>query len=760
MIQNSLRPILLATAALTIWPAAAHAQVAPAATDSTEQAEEGGLQDIVVTAQRREERLQDVPVAVTALSAAELETRQISDVNALAANVPAVTFTATPYGNNDLILAIRGVAPGGVLPNVDQAVGIYVDGVYYARPEGSNFALVDLASAEVLRGPQGTLFGRNTIAGALNITTAKPKYDYEGSLKVAYGNYETLTLTGVANVPLIDDRLAVRLVYAHAEHAGYGYNPALKSDVGDQNDDFVRASVRADVTPDLRVDLSFDYYSGVNHQPLWVLPYFQAGLSPAALAPYVAGPRSRTSYAGINPLNRSKIYDFAGTITGTIGEVTFKSITAYRDIDFEGASDLDGTPVPNADVQTFTLSGHQITQELQLLGNGFDDRLDWVAGVYYFREQMANSPITRVGAAIQDNTINPDNESMSAFAQLTFEVVPGLRLTGGARFVHDVRKMIYAPARYTVSAAFAGTANAPASAITPAACPFTAIGLNQNPGGCLYRPPNISFDYVPFTVGLDYRLPGDGLLYAKYSKGFRSGGFQQASGTTAAFYVPFREEQVGSWEAGAKLSLLDRRLRIGMAAYYSTYSNIQQNAVLQASPIIITTLNAGEAEIYGGEFEATALLGKLRLNGSLGLIHPKFTKGPFVGSEVPTVARTTFSLGADLPVTVADAGTLTLHADYNYQSKVYFLNTARVTATGTLPYTPFQIASVTQEGYGLLNARVSFELDRLPLTLAVFGKNLTDEYFAGRSGSFYGANYNSIVVGAPRTYGVSAAYRF
>ena len=427
---------------------------------------------------------------------------------------------------------------------------------------------------------------------------------------------------------------------------------------------------------------------------------------------------------------------------------------------FSGASDLDGTPLPNADVETFILAGHQFTQELQALGSSFDNRLEWVAGMYYFREEMLNAPITRVGASIRDNSFSPTNESMSVFGQFTFEIVPRLRLTAGARYVHDVRKIIYTPARADVSAAFASTPSAPASAITPAACPLDAIGLNQDPTGCAYRPPNISFNNVPFTVGLDYRLRGDGLVYAKYSKGFRSGGFQQASGTTAAAFRPFNDEQVSSWEAGAKLSLFDRRLRIGVSGYYSTYSDIQQNAVLQASPVIITTLNAGEAEIYGGEFEATALIGKLRLNGSLGLIHPEFTKGPFVGSEVPTVARTTYSLGADLPVALGNVGTLNLHADYNYQSKVYFLNTARVTGTGTVPYTPFQIASVTQEGYGLLNARISFDLEQMPLTLAVFGKNLTDEYYAGRSGSFYGANYNSIVVGAPRTYGVSASYRF
>jgi iron complex outermembrane receptor protein len=746
--------------ALLARPAAPAAAPEPAVPAAAEGKEAAGLPDLVVTAQRREQRLQDVPVAVTAFGAAELERRQIGDVNALAANVPAVTFTATPYGNNDLILAIRGVAPGGVLPNVDQAVGIYVDGVYYARPEGSNFALVDLASAEVLRGPQGTLFGRNTIAGALNLTTTKPRYDFEGSAKVSYGNYDALGFTGIVNLPIVTDHLASRFVYSHIQHKGYGYNPALHSPVADQNDDFFRGSLRADLTHDLRVDLSFDYYDGVNHQPLWVLAYYQAGLSPANLAPYVAAPRSRISMAGINPLNHSKVYDATATITASLGAATFKSITAYRNINFQGASDQDATPIPNADVRTFTLRGDQVTQELQLLGKAFG-RLDWVVGAYYFREQIHNSPISRVGTLIQDNSINPTNESMSVFAQLTYEILPRLRLTGGVRRVHDARRMLYTPARYSVAAAFASVAEAPPSAITPAACPFTAIGLNQAPpGGCMYHPPDIAFNYTPFTVGLDYRLGEGGLVYAKYSKGFRSGGFQQASGTTAIFYTPFREEKVGSWEVGTKLSLLDNRLRLGASAYYSKYSNIQQNAVLQASPVVIATLNAGEAEIYGGEFEATALIGRLRLNGSLGLIHPKFTKGPFVGSEVPTVAHTTFSLGADLPLDIQGAGKLTLHADYNHQSKVFFLNTARVTATGTLPYSPFQIASVTQQGYGLLNAQVSFELKAVPLTLAVYGKNLTDEYYAGRSGSFYGANYNSIVIGAPRTYGVSATYRF
>src|ERR1700757_1106766 len=178
------------------------------------------LEDIVVTAERREERLQHTPVSVTAFSGAELASRQIDTVHDLLNATPGVTFSATPYGNNDMIIAVRGVAPGGVLPNVDQATSTYVDGLYYARPEMSNFAMVDLARAEVLRGPQGTLFGRNSIGGALNIVTNAPTNRYEGSPSVPYGNYNTVEATGIVNLPLSAD-WAARLVYSHVSHDGY-----------------------------------------------------------------------------------------------------------------------------------------------------------------------------------------------------------------------------------------------------------------------------------------------------------------------------------------------------------------------------------------------------------------------------------------------------------------------------------------------------------------------------------------------------------
>jgi iron complex outermembrane receptor protein len=741
--------LLCGMAATSFIAANASAQTANAPTAAPAPADVTQLQDIVVTAQRRSEKLSDVPVSVTAFGQRELERAQITDVRALSAATPAVTFTSTPYGSNDLILAIRGVAPGGVLPNVDPAVGVYVDGIYYARPEGSNFALVDMARAEVLRGPQGTLFGRNTIGGALNLTTNEPVYNYEGSIKAGYGNYNSVAATGVLNIPIIQDKLAARLVFSHVNHDGYGYDTVTQSHVADQNDNYGRISLRYDPTPTLRADLVADYFEGHEHQPLWILNYYAPGVGPASVAPYLQSRGSRTSLADYNPLNTSRTYDVTGTIAKDFGWATLKSITGYRNIDFNGAGDLDGTPLPLSDVREFLLKGDQISEELQLAGKSADNRLTWVTGAYYFHESLTNVADTQASATILDNILEPKNTSSSVFAQATYEILPKVRLTGGVRYVHDEREMTYVSPRTDASGV---------QLPLPAGCATVQAGVNQVPGQCVYSPAGINFNYVPWTAGLDYKPDANTLIYGKVSQGYRSGGFQQAGGTTAAYYKPFGAENVLSEEIGTKLQLLDRRLFINADIYHSNYDDIQQNNVLPIQgSVVIAVLNAGKATINGGELEVTALIDRLKLSGSLGIVDPKFTSGPYAGTVVPTVAKTTWTISAEYPLDLA-IGVLTLHADYDYMSSVTFLNTRNL-STGQL-YSPGAIASVTQPGYGVVNALASLALKDRDITLAVWGKNLGDTYYAGRSGSYYGSGFNSIVVGDPRTFGFTVAYAF
>lgn len=754
MAQSSKGRLLAASAlALSLLaPAVALAQTqgGPGANPQTDKAgAPNTVGEIIVTAQRRAERLQDVPVSVSALGARQLERAQITDVRALTNAVPAVTFTSTPYGSNDLILSIRGVAPGGVLPNVDPAVGVYVDGLYYARPEGSNFAMVDMARAEVLRGPQGTLFGRNTIGGALNLTTNEPVFRYEGSLKASYGNYDAYGFTGVLNAPIVEDKLAARFVYSHASHSGYGYDATTHSDVADEKDDYARFRLRAQLSERIRADLSTDFFWGREHQPLWVLAWLDPTTGPAALRPFVVPAGGRTTTGGYNPLNKSQIYDVTGTLSADLGWGTLKSITGYRNIHFNGAADLDATPLPLSDLLQFLLDGDEVTQELQLYGEALDKRLTWLTGAYYFDEKLTNIATTRASATVIHNEMRPENRSSSVFAQATYEIVPHVRLTAGVRFVHDEREIAYVTPRLSAATA--------TPLPLPAGCATVQAGVNQIAGQCYYAPPSIHADSAPWTVGLDYKPNADTLLYVKASKGFRSGGFQQAGGVSAAYYKPFTNENVVSEELGAKLQLLDRHLVLNTAAYHSIYNDIQQNNVLPvAGSVVIAVVNAGKAEINGGEIEAHALIGKLDVNAGLGLIDAKFTSGPYVGTPLPTVAKTTWSVGAEYPIETA-LGTLTLHADYDWKSKVYFLNTRNL-ATGQL-YSQGAIGSVTQDGYGLVNALATLSLHN-GVTVSVWGKNLADKYYAGRAGSYYGSGFNSIVVGDPRTYGATLSYVF
>ncbi len=711
------------------------------------------LEEVVVTAQRRTERLATVPISVAAYSAKELERSQIHNIQDLSNNTPAVTFTATPYGGQDILLSIRGVAPGGVLPNVDTAVGVYLDGVYFARPEGSNFALVDIASAEVLRGPQGTLFGRNTIGGALNITTNEPRDAYGGSLSLGAGNYGMFTANGVVNMPLVPEKLDARIVFNHASHNGYGKAVNLDAPLSDQNDNYVRASLKAKPTANLTIRLTGDYYRGAEHSALWVLNYLDPTIASAGtvslLAPYVAGPGTRSITADFNPKRTSNIYDVNGTITDDLGWATLKSITAYRRLDFHSPSDSDGTKVQLLDYD-FSLTGSQVSEELQLYGTQAGGRFNWFSGLYYFQEHITNDLTVLQPANVIFNNIVPKNTSKSVFAQVSYEFLPKMRVTLGARYVEDEREISYPATRASLT-----TTPLPAGV----ACPLIAAGLNQVPNGCNYTPAPVHFHYVPWTAGLEYELNGSGVIYAKVSRGFRSGGFQQPGGSAAAYYTPFQPENVISEEIGAKASLLDGRLFLDGAVYHTAYNRIQQNDVQISSTgaPIIRVFNAGEAKIYGGELSATILIQKLRLNGAVGLIDPQFVSGPYKGSPVPTVAKTTWSVRADYPLELS-AGVLNLHVDYSYKSKVYFLNTINP-ATGR-SYTPAQIASFTQGAYGLLNAQVSYTPANSNLTVSLWGKNLGNKYYAGRAGSTFTAGFNTIAIGEPRTYGVTLTIRF
>ena len=741
-----------------ITTAALAAMAYPACAQTAAPADDGKVETIVITATRREDGLQDVPAAVTVIRGAQLTTDQIVDVKSLSARAPSLLITDTPVGKNNMIIGLRGITPTSISSNNDPTVGIYVNGVYYARTAGANAALVDMERVEIIRGPQGTLFGRNTIGGAFNMTTRRPSDKLEGSMSVSLGDYNQLSATGVLNLPLLADTVAARIVVDHQEHGGFGRSTTLNQALSDENRDYIRAALRIRPTQSVDIDLYHDRFTSDSNSQVWVLSYFNPAIAAASLAGLSPHVRSGgfDSGAGFNPRNTVAVRNSAATATWHGPAFTAKSITAYRELDSVTGYDLDATPLFINQIQRYGVAGHQFTQELQAYGNALDERLDWIGGLYYLTENIRDSSLVTQPSGANTlgrlNQFTVDQKSLSAFAQLTYSLSKNLKATLGARSVHDTRGIAYYAPRYLTSngVQLAGAAG----------CPLIAAGLDQ--GGCQYRPSDLKFNYTPWTLGLDYKASRQQLVYGKLSSGYRSGGFQPAGATTAVGYNPFDKEKVVSLEVGSKSMLFDDRLRLNMAAYVSKYSNIQQIAphIPAGSTVTVSSVfNAGEATVKGLEFDALWRIGKLDVNATLGLMDPEFTSGPYQGLPFVTAAKTTASLGLDYPLALA-VGKLTLHADVNWRSKVSFFVPVNTNTTPFAPLTAGQIASNEQAAYGLLNAMATLQVTGTQLRLSVWGRNLTNQYYKARSNSFYLQGYNTLTPGDPRTLGMTVDYRF
>ncbi|WP_312549259.1 TonB-dependent receptor [Massilia sp.] len=754
------RGLLAGSCAVSMIGGAACAAPSPEAVDQQASAATpeaaAPMAQVVVTAQRREQALQDVPAAVTALGAAELANKQIVDVKALSANAPSLLIVDTPVGKNNMIIGMRGIAPTSIFSNNDPTVGIYVNGVYYARTAGANAALVDMESVEVIRGPQGTLFGRNTIGGALNMTTKAPKQQFEGSVRVGAGNFDQRSLGGVLNVPL-GDKVAARIVVDALRHDGYGRSATLGQQLGDEDRRYVRASLRARPTRDLLLDLTWDRFRSDASSQVWIVNYFDPSIAAASLAPIAQYLQTGgyTSYAGFNPANTTDVDNSTATLRWNAGPATLKSISAYRHLDTVSGYDLDATP-QFVNQLRYGVRGHQFTQELQVYGSALSDRLDWIAGAYYFTESLRDSSLATSpsGAATLGrlNEFDSTQTSASLFGQLTYAVLPNLRATAGARLVKDKRDVDYYAPRYIseTGALLAGAGG----------CALAAAGLDQ--GGCRYAPPTLRSDYTPWTLGLDYKLEDGTLVYGKVSRGFRSGGFQPAGGTSRFAYAPFDKEQVVSYEAGSKMELFQRRLRLNAAAYLAKYGDIQQIAPHLppgSSTTVSSVINAGDATVKGLEVDAQLRLGQLNLTVGVGLTDPEFDNGPFEGLSFITTAERTWSLGADYPL-ATPFGRLDLHLDYNWRSDVMFFQPVSTNALPFRPLTAGQVRSNTQAGYGLLNAMFTLNLPGTKTTVSLWGKNLGGKYYWARSNSFFLQGYNNQTPGDPRTFGINVDYRF
>jgi iron complex outermembrane receptor protein len=737
------------------------------------------IEEIVVTAQRREENVQKVPIAVTALSTADLERKQITDVVDLAQFAPGMDAKPT-ISPNEITIAIRGVTQLQPSINADPPIGAYVDGLYNAIGGAENTSMIDMQRVEVLNGPQGTLFGRNTIGGAVSITTNKPTDRLEGYGQFDVGNYGAKTYTGVINVPLVGDQLDARLVYQHTGHDGYGTNLTLGTPTDTLDQDYFRGSLKFDPTSDLDILLTASVLHSQGNSMASKLTAIDASTSlintllPALgghpgqlLSSYINAPGVgfQDSIASTSSTFSLQEHTVAATITDKINDdVTLKSISGFIDTYNSQTSDLGGTPYVIISVIDFPIKVKQFSEELQTYGDALNNRLRWITGLYYYSEAGMDTGITDAvpeftppGEPSTYNSSGPVpavNKSYAAYAQGTYSITSDLRFTGGVRWTTDTRSTTFDD--HAVDATTGAFTTCALANVEP---PTT---LEQ----CTYSN-SVKYHYFPWTAGFDYTAASDILMYAKVSQGYRSGSWPisgpQASGSPAQnaaiveTFAPAAPESLLSPEVGAKMEFLDHRLRLNGALYWSDYKNIQVQVNLpQACPtcsVIEVTRNSGEAHIYGGELQANAVLGDFRLDGTLGITRPKYVEGPGVGTEVINVSKTTWSLAASY-LFKTDAGVLTLSPNYSWRSSEEY----EAVPPGV---SPTILSGLIQGGFGLVGARASFDFSHAPVTLALYGENLANkEYYASAAAFAPPLSFATGWVGPPRTYGLSVRYHF
>ncbi len=781
--------------------------------------------DIVVTARRTSENIQTVPVAVTALTPQALQNRQIVQVLDLARVAPSLSVGTGGTGPASIVyLAIRGQAQNSPNSFSDTAVGIYIDGVYVARPIVGNLGFLDAAGAEVLRGPQGTLFGRNTTGGALNLTSNQPTQEFGGYAKVGFGDYSQHVVEGVVNAPL-NDEIAVRVAGRFDDHSGYFPNPVFGRAQGDVAADwFGRATVKwKPKSLPITVTLTADHVYYRDHgnptavaaaNPAGPAQGFanisagvQAGLIPATapiplgpgfsvpaglfrnflqpgqnpnLQSYVnpyftpagaSGSNWQTTYA--HPMtgnpeidnlhNLTKGTSGTGTLTWDLGAANLKSITGYRESSASDSLDLTGTPT-GAGAFVSEYINRQFSEEVQLSGKV--GHLDWITGFIYFVEtgtERSDSAIfynTPI-AAYARNFAGYRSQSTGAFAQLNYHVTDDLRITGGFRYTWDKREI-----------------NRHSVADWRAADPVCSVGPNSGKAASVapcVNPESASFSYPAWTAGADYRLTPSVFVYAKTSGAALSGGFNSRP-VPAGFSSSFNPEKVKDAEIGFKADFLDHHVRTNVAAFLAEQTKVQRivNAVF-VGPTGAQTLtqfvaNSGNVRSKGVEFEGTVLpWAGMEVQGSAAYLSAHYVAGTRTEAGVDRsrepitqAPKWTANIGATQTLSTGP-GKVLLHVDYAYVSaRAFDAATPAATATPAV-INAINIANNASiiRAYGLLNARASFSLDAPNVEFELWGRNLTNQpNFTNVFNSYSGIGVTEQYQGAPRTYGGTITYRF
>lgn len=712
------------------------------------------IDEIIVKARKVDESLQTVPVSITALSGLDLERLQVTNLMDLQNQVPNLVLQPSTSDNNAMTLALRGQKQNDILPSVDTSVGLYIDNVHYPRPIGLTGAMIDIDHVEVLRGPQGTLYGRNTTGGAISLFTKNPTDNQEGMLSVGVGNYSERIVSGMINIPLTDN-VAARLVGRRGVRDGYGED-GLGRDLADEDSYYMRGKIRGEFDG-VEVVLSGIYQQNDTGGAVYKMinpisdnqgNVFQAAIelglpfTPAGLAQAI---QYLDSFAGGDPFETDSTWppasDFESSVwaldvTVPLNEsINFRSTTSYVWVDRISIGDGDGTPLA-INQPSYATTSRYIAQEFQLQGGSAE--FNWVLGLYAGDETAVEDGKFGILPALNpDNPIvfagDIANDNQAVFAQANWQFAPKLRLTAGARYSRDGRELESENRNGTicvVPAPGVQFVNAPTNPLNgPSQCPRKFKESFAEPSGLL---------------SLDYQATDNIFAYGKVSYGYRTGGFNFRGGGSADSFAPFDPETVTEYEVGTKLDLFDRRVRFNLAVYHDDYNDVQVTGIFYGVndvPVGITS-NAAEAKIDGLEAELMVQpLDGLTLTAGVGWTDARFIE--FVDStgdrsdEPFAVPEWTNNASASYVINT-NFGSVTSSVDYRYQSD------STLNAGGD---------TVQQKGYGLVNGRIAFTFDQWDMEVAIFGRNLSDKLYVAQSARL-------ATVGDPRTYGLSVTKHF
>lgn len=717
------------------------------------------LEEVVVTAQRKAESLQDAPISIAAFSSDALEKKGIFNLVDLRANVPNLQMTPHPNSATTARVYLRGVGNNDDQITQDPSVAIYMDGVYLARNLGLAQEVADIERIEVLRGPQGTLYGRNATGGAINVITRAPTTEaLEFTQSLSAGNDGYFRSKTSLNLPL-GDRLAAKLAYMSMQQDGTIDN--LGSGVerfGDRDREAYRLDLLWLASDNIELRYSYDA-SQIDDTPPFVervpLHPDEAG-RPDAGSPSVENLKAND----VKPSGHGLTIKWALSDT-----LELKYIGAYRELDnFTHQNYHAGERGDHATFITeFTIEQEQTSHELQLLGQAFSDRLDYVVGVYQFEESADSFDTTEVpefdidltGDGINDarasilalRDVTIDNRASALFGQATYTpewLESRLHLTLGWRASRDSREATLRNTNTLRNITVAG--GLPLPFPTP-----LELTLADPPGRGDRDFSNSSPSFV-----IAYDLSDSTNLYAKWVKGYKTGGYNVRASSVERFNAGFDSEQLVSTELGVKGEYLDRRLRLNLAVFSADYDDIQVNVQTNPNdPTVTDVLNAGEAIIDGAELDITALLGEsLTLNVSYGYLDADYEEvrdqqGRDVTHEFRFVNAPQHSatIGLDYSISAIGFADARLSIDYSWQAdKIESSNISD--------------GHYIIDSYGLWNARFSLADIAVPgggLDAALWVRNITDEeYYV----SHFNALFPSAIFGDPRRYGIDLTYRF